>query len=109
MNEYRPQLANEIAALETRAAQLHATSEDSGRRLAALAAESEAARSAEDAVATQRIGRKIHLEAQRAERIAGELGTLLELIAARRARYGLQPSRAPLTGPSERPRRLPGD
>lgn len=95
MNEYRPQLANEIASLETRAAQLQITSSGCSLRLASLAEESEAARTADDAVGAQKIGRKIHLEEQRAARVSSELATLLELIAARRSRYGLQaPPRA---------------
>lgn len=99
MNEYRPELAREIASLETRAAQLEGTGSDCRLRLTSLLAESEAARSAEDAVGAQKIGRKIHLEEQRAGRIASELRTLLELIAARRSRYGLQAP--PHPGPIE--------
>lgn len=101
MNEYRPQLANEIAALEARAAQLQASGSDCSVRLASLAAESEAARSAEDCAAAGKVTRKIHLEQQRADRIAGELKTLLELVAARRSRYGLQAPPAAMTGPAE--------
>lgn len=101
MNEYRGQLANEIASLETRAAQLEGTSSDCRIRLTSLFAESAAARSAEDAVATQKIGRKIQLEEQRAGRIASELKTLLELIAARRSRYGIQALPRPAEGPIE--------
>lgn len=101
MNEYRPQVANEIASLETRAAQLQGTNFQCSLRLASLLAESQAARSAGDAVAAQKSGRKIHLEEQRAERIASELKTMRELIAARRNRYGLPPLPSPLTGPIE--------
>ena len=90
MNEHAPQMPAEIATLVTRAGQLEAAKSACGVHLARLAAESEAARSAEDGAASQRIGRKIHLEEQRAQRVSSELETLLTLIAARRARYGLR-------------------
>ena len=89
MSEYTLRMAAEIASLQTRADQLRSTSSDSRLRLAALAAEAEAALSAEDHVAAQKVARKIHLEEQRGARLTNEMETLLELITARRSRYGL--------------------
>lgn len=103
VNEYRPEVSREIRSLQTRANQLQTTSAACELRLTSLAVESEAARSANDGIALQKVGRKIHLEKQRAAHVASEIRTLLELIAARRSRYGLQPLPPPLPRLPERP------
>lgn len=99
MSEYSLWVAAEIVSLQTRADQLRSTSSGCTLRLAELAVEAEAALSAQDPVAAQKVARKIHLEEQRGVRVANEVETLLELIAARRSRHGLQASPAPATAP----------
>ena len=89
MKEPSGHIAGEIASLQRRADQLTASNVGSERALAELIAEAEVARSADDADATRRLDRKIHLARQRGAQAAREMHTLEELIAARRARYGL--------------------
>ena len=89
MNGAQTQIAAEIASLQRRAEQLTASSLSTARVLAALIAEAEHARSTDDAIGVRRLDRKIHLVRQRDTKTTREMHMLEELIAARRARYGL--------------------
>lgn len=89
MKENHTHLFAEIAALQRRADQLTVTNLASERLLTSLMDRAEAARSLQDLSGALRLDRKIHLMRQRRTRAAQEIDTLLELIAARRARYGV--------------------
>lgn len=94
-------MADEITSLERRAAQVRATSSETGVRLAALAALREAATAAGDAEAVQKIRRKIEVQQRQADKVLSELKTLLTLIAARRSRYGLPKAPAETKPPAQ--------
>ena len=83
MNEREFQFHQEIASLQTRVAQLTSTQTASERVLSSLASEAEAL-SASDATGAARLARKMTLIRQRSREVANEIGTLQQLIAARR-------------------------
>lgn len=80
------QFTAEIASLQRRADQLVVTAATSERVLAALAIEEAAARSERDLAGGLRLSRKIVVAQRNKARVVSEINTLLELIAARRAR-----------------------
>ncbi len=89
MNEHHEHISGEIALLQRRADQLTATHVQSERLLASLVVKAEAARSVQDVIGALRLDRRIHLMRRRRAQAIQEIDTLLELIAARRARYSV--------------------
>lgn len=87
MNEHHEHISAEIALLQKRADQLTATQVHNERLLDSLVVKAEAARSVQDVAGALRLDRRIDLMRRRRARAVQEIDTLLELIAARRARY----------------------
>jgi hypothetical protein len=78
------QFSREIAALQGRVEQLTSTFAASERVLSTLATQTEAALSAADTREASRLTRKMHLMRQRSQAVSKEIGTLQQLIEARR-------------------------
>jgi hypothetical protein len=89
VNEVRPQISAEITSLQRRADQLTASNAGTERLLAELSAQADAARTTDDATGAQRLERRIHLLRLQRTHAVQEIRTLLDLIAARRVRYGI--------------------
>ncbi len=107
MNRDDGHIPAEIVALQRRADQLTATKADADVLLASLAGEAEAARRLPDLPLALRLDRRVHLLRQRRARTLQEINTLLEIIAARRARYGLAGPATAVERPPEPPGGLP--
>ncbi len=86
-SEYHEHLSAEIVSLQARAKQLTLTTSAADRLLASLRVEAEAVRSVQDTAGLQRVVRKIQVAERRRRLVVDELKTMLELIAARRARW----------------------
>ncbi|HEX6350939.1 MAG TPA: hypothetical protein VF160_16305 [Candidatus Dormibacteraeota bacterium] len=89
MKPYGGGIPAEIAMLQRRADQLSATNLDTDAVLASLTREAAAARTLADLTLALRLDRKIRLVQERRTKTTHEIDTLLSLVAARRARYGL--------------------
>lgn len=92
MNERERQLQNEIASLQGRVDQLASTLPASDRLLLSLAAQADDAGAGADAKGKARLARKMDLIRHRRLAVTNEIGTLQELIAARRRVGGALPS-----------------
>ena len=84
MNEREGQFSREIAALQGRVDQLSSTIAESERVLSALATQTKAALSLPDAQEASRLTRRMDLLRHRSRAVSDEIGTLRELIEARR-------------------------
>lgn len=99
MNERERQFSIEIASLQGRVDQLASTFTASDQLLLSLATQAEAARAISDAVGQARLARKMDLTRHRRLAVANEIGTLQELIAARRRLGGTSASPGSARGP----------
>ena len=84
MNERERQFHLEIASLQTRVNQLTSTFAASEQVLSKLETQTEAALSASDTTGAARLTRKMDLLRHRGVAVTNEIGTLRELIEARR-------------------------
>lgn len=84
MNARELQFNREISSLQSRVDQLTSTFAASDRLLTALATKAEAALAVSDVQQAARLGRRMDLMRNRRLAVNKEIGTLLELIAARR-------------------------
>lgn len=89
VNEVRGHITAEITSLQRRADQLTVSNAGTERLLAKLSGEADAARSTEDVTGAERLERRMHLLRLQRTHTAQEIRTLLDLIAARRTRYGI--------------------
>jgi hypothetical protein len=84
MNERQRQFTREIASLQLRVDQLNSTFAASERVLSTLSTQAEAALSVSDETGAARLARKMAQVRHRSLAVTNEIGTLQELIAARR-------------------------
>ena len=84
MNERERQFEREIASLQARVDQLTSTFAASDRVLSTLATQTEAALSMSDTTGAARLARKMNLMQNRRLAVTNEIGTLQQLITARR-------------------------